>query len=468
MLSKPTVSSNSSKRWLPLLLLSTLLLFLSSGCTLLDPPSVVIPTPLPTAPSLQQTLTSISQQDIVTDPVGSLVPDIDRDLDTLMNAVSQQQLMAYVQTLEGFGTRNSFSDTQREDWGVGAARRWIYNEFSRLGEASNGRLQVRFDDFPLNVNGLSSNQQNVIAVLPGTAVDSNQVIVIMAHYDTRPPDMFDGVSRAPGANDNAAGVALLIETARLLSSRQWNQTIIFAALAAEEQGTYGAKNLVQTLMLDNIDVIASINYDGVGGNPGIPQTIRLFAPDLEQSNSGQVARYYDYLGRLYMPTFPINLINGMDREERWGDQREFIFAGMPSMRLTQSVEDPTYLNSTRDSWTAIDFNYLDKVTKLTVAVVGNMAGAPPRPEPPLIVPMAAPGTYLFTWELHPQAAGYAISLRPIGQTTYPRFRFVSAADAGNVALTGIDVSQDYMVSFAPIDANGRLGLFSLEVPLPRN
>ena len=441
-----------------------LLLFVSSGCTLLDPPSVVIPTPLPTAPSIQQTL--INQQDIVTDPVGSVVPNVDRDLDTLMNAVSQQQLMAYVQTLESFGTRNSFSDMQREDWGVGAARRWIYTEFSRVGEASNGRLQVRFDDFPLNLNGLTANQQNVIAVLPGTA-ESNQVIVIMAHYDTRPSDMLDGVSRAPGANDNGAGVALLIETARLLSSRQWNQTIIFAALAAEEQGTFGAKNLVQNLMLDNVQVVASINYDGVGGNPGIPQTIRLFAPDLVQSSSGQVARYFDYLTRLYMPTFPITIIDGMDREDRWGDQREFIFAGMPSMRLTQSVEDPSYLNSTRDSWTAIDFNYLEKVTKMTVAVVGNMAGAPPRPEPPLIVPMSATGTYLFTWDVHPQAAGYAIALRPVSQTTYPHFRFVSAVDAGNVALTGIDVNQEYMMSFAPLDANGRLGLFSPEVPLPR-
>jgi hypothetical protein len=448
---------------LPLILL-VLLLGLSTGCTLLDPPNVVIPTPVPTVPPLQQTL--MSQGEIVTDPVSSVVPDIDPDIETLLNAVSQQQLMAYVQTLEGFGTRNSFSDTQREDWGVGAARRWIYNEFVRVGQGSNGRLQVRFDDFPLNVNGLLANQQNVIAVLPGTAVPE-QVIVIMSHYDTRPPDPLDGVSRAPGANDNGAGVAHLLETARLLSSRQWNQTIIFAALAAEEQGTFGSKHLVQQLMLENKQVIAAINYDGVGGNPGIPQSIRLFAPDLAFSNSGELARYYNYLASLYLPTFPINIIDAMDREERWGDHREFIFAGMPAVRLTQSYEDPTYLNSTRDSWTAIDFNYLRQVTQLTVAVVGNMAGAPPRPIPPLIVPMAAPGTFLFTWEVNPQAAGYVIALRPAGQPAYPTFRFVSAVDAGNVALTGIDTSQEYLVSLAPIDGTGRLGMFSPEVALPR-
>ncbi|MCA9979974.1 MAG: M20/M25/M40 family metallo-hydrolase [Anaerolineales bacterium] len=453
----------SGKRWSSVISFFIFILF-STGCALIDPPSVVIPTPVPTVPSIQQTL--ISQQDIVTDPVSNVVPDVDPDIEALVNAVSQQQLMGYVQALESFGTRNAFSDPQQEAWGVGAARRWIFNEFGRVGQASNGRLQVRFDDFPLNVNGLTANQQNVVAVLPGTA-GTEEVIVIMAHYDTRPPDPLDGVSRAPGANDNASGVALLLETARLLSSRQWNQTIIFVALAAEEQGTFGAKNMVQNLMLNNAQVLAAINYDTVGGNVGIPQHIRLFAPDLTNSSSGQLGRYYDYIAGLYVPTFPIDVINAMDREERWGDHREFIFAGMPAVRLTQSVEDPIYLNSTRDTWSAIDYSYLEQVTKLTVSVVGNMAGAPPRPQPPLIVPMAAPSTFLFTWDVDPQASGYAISLRPLASETYPPFRFVGAAEAGNVALTGIDTSQEYMVSLAPLNANGRLGLFSPEVPLPR-
>lgn len=430
------------------------------GCALINPPSVVIPTPIPTAPPLNQTLSAPAA--VVTDPVSNVVPNIDPDIETLVNAVSQQQLMAYVQTLEGFGTRNSFSDTQRDDWGIGAARRWIYNEFVRVGQSSNGRMQVRFEDFPLSINGLTAPQQNIIATLPGTS-GSKDVIVVLAHYDTRPPDPNDGASRAPGANDNGSGVALLIETARLLSARQWNQTIIFAAVSSEEQGTYGSKNFVQNAILNNLNVVAAFSYDTVGGNYGIPQTLRLFAPDLFQSPSGEIGRYYDYIGGLYVPTFPVNVENAMDREERWGDHREFIFAGLPAVRLTQSVEDTIYLNSTRDSWAEIDYNYLAQVAKLNVAVVANMAGAPPRPAPPLITPMAGTNAFLLTWEVSPLAAGYAIAFRPLNAAEYPAFRFVSAAEAGNVALTGIDQTTPYAVSLAPLSATGRLGQFSAEV-----
>lgn len=440
-----------------------LMIVVTLSCTLLDPPSVVVPTPIPTAPSISQTLGGATGE-IITDPTSELVPNIDPDIETLVNAVSQQQLMVYVQTLEGFGTRNAFSDSQREDWGIGAARRWIFNEFVRVGQASNGRMQVRFDDFPLNYNGFSASQQNVVATLVGTT-SPEDVIVILAHYDTRPANVTDGESRAPGANDNASGIALLLETARLLSSRQWNQTIVFAALSAEEQGTFGAKNFVQNAILNGTKVVAALNYDTVGGNAGIPQSIRLFAPDYLHSSSGQLARYYDFISSLYVPTFPITVVDAMDREERWGDHREFIFAGMPAVRLTQSYEDPVYVNSTRDTWSEIDYNYLMQVTKINVAVIASMAGAPPPPEPPIITEMAGPDTYLLTWQVDPLAAGYAISFRPIDAPHYPTFRFVNANEAGNVALTGVSRDIPYAVSMAAMDANGRLSLFSPEIPL---
>ena len=440
-------------------------LFAMLGCALLNPPAVIIPTPIPTAPPLNQAL-PLGSAEIITDPVSDIVPNIDPDIETLVNAVSRQQLMAYVQTLDSFGTRNSFSDTQRTDWGIGAARLWIYNELVRVGQSSNGRMQVRYEDFPLTVGEFSAPQQNIIATLPGTTTPED-VIVIMAHYDTRPANAADGTSRAPGANDNGSGVALLIETARLLSARPWNQTIIFVALSSEEQGTFGAKNFVQNAILNNVNVIAAINYDTVGGNIGIPQAIRLFAPDLTQSPSGELGRYYDYIGGLYVPAFPVNVENAMDREERWGDHREFIFAGMPAVRLTQSYEDPSYINSTTDRWSEIDYDYLMQVTKVNVAVVANMAGGPPRPQPPLITPMAGTDTLLLTWEVSPIAASYAISFRPLELPIYPTFRFVSASEAGNVALSGIDTSQPYAVSIAAITATGRLGPFSPEIIVGR-
>lgn len=438
-----------------LILVSTL------GCVLFSPPSLIIPTPIPTAPPLEEALLGIPAE-VVTDPISSVVPDVDPDIETLVNAVSEQQLMAYVQHLENFGTRNAFSAIDQPSFGIGAAREWIFGEFIRVGQSSNGRMDVRYEDFPLNYNGFAADQRNIIAELPGTS-GSGDVIIIMAHYDTRSVDETDGLSRSPGANDNGSGVALLLETARLLSSRTWNTTIIFAALAAEEQGTYGAKNLVQRMLQQGRSVQAAINYDTVGGRSGIPQSIRLFAPNMMQSPSGEVARYYDYMASLYLPTFPLTLIDALDRENRWGDQREFIFAGMPAVRLTESVEDPDLVNSSRDTWSVIDYSYLRSVTQLNVAVIASMAGAPPRAAPPTIVNMANPGSYLLTWPVDPQAAGYAISFRPIGSPEYPIFRFVGAADAGKVVLTGYDPTRTYAVSIAPISATGRMSLFSAEV-----
>jgi hypothetical protein len=448
-----------------LLLLLTLLLLILAGCSLLEePPQPVIPTPIPTAPPLPQTGDGIPAEQ-VTDPVSDIVPSVDPEILDLINAVSQQQLTAYVQTLEGFGTRNSFSALDREDRGIGAARNWIYSEFERVG---NGRLQVAFDEFLLSYNGMSADQKNVVATLPGTG-RSNGVIIVMAHYDSRGVDEMDGFSTNTAANDNASGVALLLETARVLSSREWNQTIMFIAMAAEEQGTYGSRHFAQNAFLDNLNVLAVVNYDAVGGRLGIPQLARLFAQDVRQSPAGELSRYYEYIGGHYLPTFPVIVIDALDREGRYGDHREFIHLGMPAVRVMESEEDERLLNSVRDTWSLIDYSYHQKLAQLNVAFLANAAGAPPPPVQPTIVALADPGTYLLTWPVEPGAAGYAISFRPIGSAIYEPFRFVRAENAGNVVLTGYDPDTTYAVSIAALSANGRLGLFTRELivgPLP--
>ena len=457
-----------------LILISTVWFLFS--CALLAPPTLVIPTPIPTPPPLEQSEAviesttleeALSNTEVVQDPISNVVPNVDPNIAALVSEVSEQQLIAYVKELDEFRTRNTYSISDSDEVGIGAARRWLVEEFVRVGQHSGGRMSVTTQPFFFSFSNLDSEQENVIATLAGIEPGSD-VIVVMAHYDSRPNSALDGRSYSPGANDNGSGVALLLETARLLSARSWNQTIIFAAVAAEEQGTFGSKELVQMLIRDGYNVQAAINYDTVGGRNGIPQSIRLFAPDMKESASGEIARYYSYMGNLYVPTFPINMINALDREGRWGDQREFIFAGMPAMRLTESVEDPDMVNSPNDRWNAIDYNYLRKVTQLNVAVIANMAGAPPKPAPPTIVRTSTPGAFLLTWPRNPRAAGYAIAFRPIDSLAYPPMRFVNTNQAGNVVLTGFDPTETYMVSLATIDQSGRLSLFSPEIRIDPN
>lgn len=417
------------------------------------------PLPPPVATAQPWSLELSPSGELVIDPVSDVTPAVDPDIANLVTTVSQQQLMGYVQAVESFGTRNTFSATDNPTFGVGAARQWIFNEFQRVG---NGRLQVQFQKFPVYYFGYAAEGWNVVATLPGTS-GSNDAIVIMAHYDTRPDSAVDGVSLAPGANDNGGGIALLLETARVLSSREWNQTIIFLATAAEEQETQGARRFVQEAFLGGMDVIAAINYDGVGGEVGIPQNIRLFALDMRQSSHGELARYYEYLAGLYVPAFPIQLIDAMDREGRYGDHREFVNAAMPAIRLTQSVENSDLLNSRRDTWSQIDYRYLQQVVQMNVAVVANLAGSPATPEVPLIRAMDEPGQYRLNWTVDPAAAGYVIAFRPVVQERYPTFRYVRAREAGNIALTGFDPGTTYVVSMAALDGNGRVGPFTREV-----
>lgn len=423
---------------------------------MLDPPG---PPEIPTAPPPPPAAIDFETLELVANPATTTGPSIDPDIATLVNGVSTQQLFGYVQTLEGFGTRHPFSDSGRPDYGVGAARNWIYDEFERVG---GGRLQVRLQDFDINYNGLVSSQQNVIATLPGLGSHPG-LIVLTAHYDSRNLDPGDGFSLAPGADDNASGVALLLEAARLLSSRSWNQTIVFIAFAAEELGTYGSFNYVQTAMLDGMQFDAVLNSDIVGGRPGIPQSIRVFAPGPDTSPSSHLARYIEYIGQLYLPTFLVDIQRTLDREGRYSDHREFINAGAAAVRLTESVEDPSVQHSSRDTSEKLDYDYLAKVTGLNVATAASLAGAPARPATPTVSPMADPGAYILTWPTDPLAAAYAISFREVGSVDYPNFQYISAQEAGNIAVTGLDLNTSYLLSIAALDANGRMGYFSHEV-----
>lgn len=444
------------KRPIPLLFL----LFLV-GCSLLEGPQQPDFSITP-APSLAPP-TPFVVGDTVYNPVSDIVPAIDPTIQQLMEATSRQNLTAYVQQLEGFGTRNAFSATDQVDFGVGAARQWLFNEFVRVG---NGRLIVEYDDFPvIGAEGVTFNQQNIVARLPGTG-DYPGIILMTAHYDSRTIDPFDGASLAPGANDNASGVAAMLEAARLMSAVTWNHDVVFVAFAAEEIGTRGSSYFVGDRLLDGWQIDAVINLDIVGGRPGIPQSLRLFSPPPESSGSRQFARYLDFIGGLYMPTFRIDLQDTIDRPNRYSDHVPFLDAGIPAIRLTESVEDSGQQHNAFDVSSRLDYNYLRTVTQLSLVTLANAAGAPARPIAPVVAPMADPGAYILSWEPDPLAAGYAISFRPIGLNEYPVLRYVSSSQAGNVAITNLNAQAQFQLSIAAIDDNGRISPFSLEIPIP--
>lgn len=436
------------------------------ACNLLQgPQQPVLPTPPPfstsSAPVADTGQVVVLPENVVFNPVSNIVPAVDPMIGALLEEISTQQLVSYVQTLESFGTRNTMSETNRDDYGVGAARLWLYNEFLRVG---NGRLQIEADSFPLTLNGITTEQQNIIATLPGNGSVPGAVVLV-AHYDSRAGDVFDGVSRAPGANDNASGVAAMLEIARLLSSQEWNMDVIFIAFAAEEQGTHGSLNFVTENLIQQLGITAVFDNDIIGGRPGIPQSIRVFSPGPDTSPTRQIVRFLDLMGGLYVPQFGVSLIDAVDREGRYSDHFRFLDVGIPAMRLTESIENQDRNHNALDTSDVLDYNYLRQATALNLATIANIIGAPARPQPPTIAALANPGEYLFSWPVDPNAAGYAISLRPVGKVDFAPFRFVSADEAGEVVITGLDSTTTYAVSLGALADNGRLSLFSPEIIL---
>jgi hypothetical protein len=433
------------------------LLLLLSGCSLLRPPArPVVPTPAPStvdsdnAVAFNSLRTDAGQQNVA-------VPAADQALLGLIGQVSRQNLYAYVQTLQNFGTRHTLSAREREDFGIGAASRWIHDEFERVGA---GRIQVGFHEFPMDYGGRLTTQQNVIARLPGEG-EHNGLLVLSAYYDSRGSDPDDPTAPAPGANSNASGVALLLETARLLSARGWQQEVVFIAFAAGEQDNFGSRRYVQEVMLDGVIIDAAINVDTVGGSPGVPRSMLIFAAP-ENPGAGQLARYFDVITRLYLPDFPIELRPMLDRQGRSGDQASFHAAGIPTIRISESQENSSIRHTAADTADRLDYDYLVQMTQLVVAAVANMIAAPPMPAAPAVAPMAAEGTYLLSWTTQQHAAAYAVAFR-IQASEERILRYISAAEAGEVVLTGLAPGYDYAISVAPVDSAGHIGLFSEEV-----
>ena len=165
----------------------------------------------------------------------------------IIEAVSEERLQKDVQTLVDFGTRNTFSDTLSNTRGIGAARRWIKQEFETISENCNDCLEVFFQkDFVLKEWKYRVPKDvwvvNVVAIQRGTKYP-NRFVIMSGDIDSRASNTMDFTVDAPGANDNASGMAGTIEAARVLSKYKFESSIVYVGLSGEEQGLFGGSGL---------------------------------------------------------------------------------------------------------------------------------------------------------------------------------------------------------------------------------
>lgn len=355
---------------------------------------------------------------------------------------SPQRMRADVAKMVSFGTRHSASSTTDPKRGIGAARTWVEAEFAGIGKACGGclkteRIARRFTG-PRAPNGVEI--ADVLGIQPGT--EPNRVVIIMGHLDSRNSDVMDAVGEAPGANDDASGVALAIESARLLSKTKHRATIVYAAVSGEEQGLWGATLLAETARERGWIVDAVLSNDIVGNTVGqdgrrVADRVRVFSEGIRQVEtieeakkrrgdggeddgpSRALAKAIDATARAMPGALEVFAVRRPDRFGRGGDHEAFLRLGYPAVRFTVGVEnyDQQHQNLRTengrvygDTIDKMDFDYAAKVTAINVAVARRLADAPSAPTG-VSVDGALGVDSAVKWAAVPGASGYRIHWR---------------------------------------------------------
>jgi hypothetical protein len=406
-------------------------------------------------------------------------PALDPRIVQLVEQVSEERLAAIVERLAGFETRNTMSSVDRPDFGIGAAREWIRQELQSYG----ARLQVSFDTHVAAAGGRiphDTELRNVMAVLPGR---SARRIYVSGHYDTvaRLEEELTAGNRfdnpAPGANDDGSGTALAMELARVFaqSGIEFDATLVFIALAGEEQGLVGARLHAERVREQDVRIDAVFNNDIVGnihGGSGAIDgwTVRVFSEGPEDSPSRQLARFIRRTGALYMPAHRVRLIAREDRFGRGGDHTAFNQSGYAAVRFTESKENYDRQHTVRDTPDGVHAPYLARNARVNVAGVATLALAPPAPVVmdergnPMLTRQPSGYDARLRWEASPGAAGYRIFWREAWGVDWQHELFV-----GNVTefvLRDISID-DYHFGVAAIGPGGHESLVSAYVRPPR-
>lgn len=402
----------------------------------------------------------------------------------IAGAPSPDRIRADVTRLVEFGTRHTLSETKSSTRGIGAARRWIRAEFERISRNCGGCLRITTQSQVISGERRIPDPVevvNVIAILPGET-DPGRYVIMSGDIDSRASDPMDATSDAPGANDNASGMAGVLEAARLLSRYRFPASVVFAGLSGEEQGLFGGKIMAAAALRDGWHIEAVLNNDMIGNIEGINgvidnTTARVFSEGTRavetaaearwrrfhggeiDSPSRNLARYIDRMADRYIPNLDVMMVYRLDRFGRGGHHRPFNEAGFPAVRIMETNEnynrqhqDVRVEHGTAygDVLSGVNFDYAAKLTALNAVTLAALAWAPPPPANVQISGMISPDTTL-SWRKVPGAAGYKVYWR---LTTDPNWRYSRAVgDVAEFTLENV-VIDNYLFGVASVSADG--------------
>jgi hypothetical protein len=400
-------------------------------------------------------------------------------LRALLREVDPARIMATVLQLTQFGTRHTASSQTDPVRGIGAATAWVFGQMQAIAATSSGRMTVQKQTFVQPVSNripVPTTITNVIATLKGNA-SPERFYVVTGHLDSRVTDVLNFTSDAPGADDDASGVAVVLELARLFATRQFAGTLVFATVAGEEQGLYGSAHMAQQMKAAGADVQGMFSNDIVGASQAWdstqpdPHTLRLFVEGIPTAvtpaqiatmqsvggeNDGasrQLARFVHDVAPFDLTGMNVRVIWRRDRYLRGSDHISFQAQGYPAGRFTEPREnfnhehqDTRVVNGVQfgDLPEFVDYDYIARVAKVNGAALWSLATGPGTPKNLEIHATAPPNmaginTTTLTWDANTESglAGYEVVSR---ETTAPDW--TNVIGVGNVTTVTLDISKD--------------------------
>ncbi len=411
------------------------------------------------------------------------------ELRALLREIDPARIEATVRRLVSFGTRHTLSTQDDPVRGIGAARDWILGEMRAYAATSGGRMTAELQSYvqePAPRIPTATRITNIVATLRGS-VTPERVYVVSGHYDSRVTDVMDATSDSPGADDDASGVAVAMELARVMARRRPAATIVFAAVAGEEQGLYGAAHMAARFKAAGTDVQGMFTNDIVGASRADdgtkdPHTIRLFAegvPTAEtpeqaatrrsvggenDSPSRQLARFVRDTADNPATGMRVRVVYRRDRYRRGGDHIPFLEQGYAAARFTEPAEDFAHQHQDvrvedgkqyGDLPEFCDFPFTARVARVNAAALWTLAQAPGAPRSARILTAALTNSTELVWErgAEPDLAGYEVVWR---ETTASEWTHV--IPVGDVTSHEVDLSKDNV--FFGVRAVNRRGLKS--------